>query len=353
VAGAPSLDPGASAIEGIERVVPGSALTVDVRGTNSSTRFWTFSPFWIPRELGFEAAQAEVRAVLRRTVTNRGVVVHATTPARRVLLEVLPLARPFEGPARVLGAPEILRAAASVDHPLALDRLAELTPVLLDRNGLRASDLGARELFGATPGAIEAWLHALARLLGSGARPAVLARAVTLGLPVDRALEEPVFVAEIASRAKSILGRWAGALPERARTAIARAAAQNGAAKEESSDPFIARRFLESESQELQAANAALAERGALAPFLDPSMIELVFSLPSRFFIADGRAMALLEGGLPIRAAAAGPPAPPPAWAEPWIARARSALDLDRRPSARSKLHRLAGLGVFLESLAR
>jgi hypothetical protein len=353
VRGELSLDPSASTLEGIERVVPGSALTIHGAGATSSRRFWSFSPFSIPRELPFEDAEEEVREALGRALTGAspGHGAPATSPAGRLLLELLPRARPIElepSPAEN-AANDLLRAASSMDHPVAFERLAEMAPMLLPDSGPRASDLGARELFGATPGAIRAWLSMLARLFGTGARGKVLARALSIGLPVDRALEDPILFSEIASAARSLGRRWSSALPERARAAVAPLLEDD--AKETVADPFVERRFLEAQSHELQAAHAALARSGALAPFLDPAVIELVFSLPSRFCVANGRAMPLILGGMPLPAAARGPSDAPPSWAEPWIARAISALDLERRPTGRSELHRLAGLGAFLESL--
>jgi hypothetical protein len=63
---------------------------------------------------------------------------------------------------------------------------------------------------------------------------------------------------------------------------------------------YVDRRFHETRDPHLITAQVELTRAGMAAPFLDPEVIELAFSLPDECFISDGRMMRVLAGGIPL-----------------------------------------------------
>lgn len=256
----------------------------------------------------------------------------------------------------------MLEAARLLEHPVALSRASEVA-LALAAPGDVAGDWGAREALGGTPGAVRAWLTALAGVFDATPSPRALRLVLQHGRGVDRALARsgaPVLNAALTAAAANVAHRWSRHLPPAlAERLVARLPSELPDAPEVervTGDPFTDRRFADVRSRELEALHAGLARararagRRLVAPFLEPEVIESVFSFPPAVFLAEGRTMRIAAGGEPI-ARSASQLAPAYPGDEAWIAEGARVLGLSRPEDPRA-LDRLAGFGLFAAALA-
>ena len=333
----------------IESIAPGTALVITAAGRAKRQPFSTFAPFDIPRGLSLPAATAELTSAVAESIEHaRFAQVAGDSPAAAMLARILD--------AGLLAATtdddRLDDAAAAAEHPLPYTALQRLT-TLDGATGDLATDWGAREALGGTITGAQAWLRSLAAVVERDPNPKNLALVLRHGVGVSRSLPEGGLAGALESAGTALALRWSASVPSRRlQEAVERRFDHPAASDVEpvTGDPFTDLRFAECRSRHLEVLHVAgrrlLAARGLalVAPFLDPAVVERIFSYPPGHFLGGGRTM-LLVGGEEVAETArqiAIEGAPPPRLLE-----AADALLGGPRPQSASRLDRWAGIGAW------
>lgn len=298
----------------VEAVPPGHAVVLQANGRKQDKRIWTFSPLVVPRELAAHEARAELDELLERAIGR----LEATTwlvgePAMTTFFDRRVPAKKKKTHAHLIthDADAILRAARHVELPVPLSRLLTLAKLVRDPGADLVLDWGAREALGGTGPAMRAWIRSIARAIDSSPRPRTFAAVARLAWPIDRRLGTPRLHRDVLDVGLTVARRWSGQLPGLVGRRLLPLLGPESeppvdAPDPVTSDPFVDWRFAETMDASMAAAHTAVVRlaktngRKAIAPFLAPEVIELLFSIPARYFVRDKRAMWLLDGGVPV-----------------------------------------------------
>jgi hypothetical protein len=285
-------DPEKSPYLDIEIVPPGTAFVVEAKGRNRRHRFWTFAPMAIPRRLPEADVRRELEAAVAKNIASAGLGPERIVDADPILRPWLVGHEPGPSEAPTLGA--LLTLAGQAEGPLpksALERAARLPAgraVIVDR--------GAIAGFGASANARAAVLSTLAQALELNPSPRLLAQVIAQGFGA----RSPELVPELAGVGGRVLDRWRRHLPpelDRRFQWLPAPSAPRVHSPVLTGSPFLDRRFAEMNDRTLEIELALLGRRGpVVAPFADPAVIELLFSVPPEHLCRDGRAYALIGG---------------------------------------------------------
>jgi glutamine amidotransferase-like protein len=348
------LDPGTEecAFDSIEAVPPGSSIAIDEHGRAKRRLFWTFTPLDHPREISIAEAERELERVVARAIARAGVgprpEVDAEPLARRLIATD---ARAGEecSPAE---DSSLLAAARLLDRPVPFTQIARIAS-RMGRDGDLVVDLGFREVFGATAGALAAYIEGFAIRLAAAPGRRTLLEMFARALPVDRALEGRAFHRSLEASAAIVARRWARRISPRTESLaerwIAAPTPREPPIPSYTGDAYVDRRFAEARDSSLLAAQAALVRgrAGRVAiPFLDPEVVELAFQLPPECFLEGDRMLRVVRGGI---STAIEPTTILPPIAMHTAAEALKAVD-HAPPLDPEALDRWAGLGLYLRS---
>jgi hypothetical protein len=317
----------------VHQLEPGSVL-IESRSGRRIEKYWTFTPFGVPRLLAEEEAQREVELLLLRSIDGE---VIAEPPASELFGGSSERRRDFSEKALA----DVYRA---IEWPVALSEAAEIA-VLMRSDRPLLIDLGMREVLGATETAMGAYVESVSAAISASPKPSTLVGVLRAARPIDRGLLRSRLVPSLVDHARGVGQRWKRHLPPAIAERISIGEPADSSVDPVTGDRWVDRRFAETLDPGLAARHRALAKvRRVVAPFLDLRLVELLFSLPKAHFIRDGRIMRAVRGGVPLHAYA--PPKIPsypddhPFRAAPrrWFYDLEMATDEDR----------WLGLGAFL-----
>jgi hypothetical protein len=246
-------------IEGGELLEPGVAATLEPSGRLQKRAFYSFSPLLVPRRMSREAAWTELDRALGRAIARR-------PAAERVAV----LAR------------DETRAAELLRHlPRLTTRVIIAEADQVPSAELLLSDLGARELFGETARGRSAFVLALSRAFEAEPSFGSLQRAFRLTARV--APRESA--SELTRAIDAVARRWSRHLPPKYN--LAQRSRPLDQVPEITGNAFVDHRYAQvTEAAMYERLRAAFraAEGRYFAPYLDPEVIETMFSLPPEYF---------------------------------------------------------------------
>ncbi len=285
--------------EGITALDPGAALTLS-RGGHRIDRFWTFTPFGTPRLLPEVEAQAEVEAAVGAALARapEGAELSGEALARVLVERASPSLHPIDH-LRDYGEPALREAYRRIAWPVALSDAAEVAALIGSDRPL-VTDLGMRQVMGATETALGAYVESLSAMFGSSPGPSALVGVLRAGVPIDRRLVRSRLAPSLIEGARRAGARWKRHLPP---ALASRIDLESGEPVVDpvTGDAYVDRRFAETLDPGLAARHRAIASaREVVAPFLDPGVVELLFSLPRPHFVHEGRIMRAVGGGIPM-----------------------------------------------------
>ena len=337
-------DRGHSAYVDVECVPPGEARVIERGGRTHVRPFWTYTPFNVPRAISIEDARRELDGLMPRFDEP------ATLLAEPPLAEFLATRYRTSRSTRRPDIDRTMSAIALADHPIRASK-AERVSNAIGADQAIVGDWGGREALGGTPSAVASWLVALAGVFERSPTPKNLSLCLEIGLPIDRALERRVLKGALADAAARVGYRWLRHVPPSlsgpVQARLRDPDATPGAFDPVTSDTFVDRRYAETCSRELEAELLALrraTEHPVVAPFMEPLVIEALFSWPPTHFISNARTMQFIGDGESITETASRVARNTPT---SWVDAAASFLGRSR-PDEASELDRWAGLGAFL-----
>jgi hypothetical protein len=292
------LPRGSTPFEGVSVLEPGAALIASRDGRRIE-RFWSFTPYAIPRLLPEADARAEVEAVVRACLSRAADAdLRAEAPALG-LLSRLTNARPASIE-RDFSEAALRDAYRRLAHPVPLSEAAEIAALVRSDRPL-VTDLGMREVMGATDTALGAYVESVSSAFGDSPRPSTLLGVLRAASPIDRRLARSRLVPSLIESAVQVGNRWKRHLPPALSSLISLDLPAAPIADPVTGDRFVDRRFAEALDPGLAARHRAIASvRPVIAPFLDPRSVELAFSLPKPHFIGEGRILRVVDGGAPL-----------------------------------------------------
>lgn len=309
-----------AAVADVEVVPPGQAVAITKTGRTKKLRLWTFSPLNVPRELSADAARAELDTVMTNALSklDRRTLIVGETATTAFLSRFVPSERKRTAETFTSQDPHaILRTAVTLDVPIPLTRLMTLTKLLKEPGMDLVFDWGARESLGGTEASMRAWVRSIARAIDATPTISTAVKAVRLAWPVDRRLGTPRLPRNLANVGASVARRWARQLPgvvgQRVTSALPEPPPDTLAVEPVTGDPFVDLRFAEAMDPSLAVTYTAAVRlagmygRRVVAPFLSEASVELLFSIPARYFVRDKMAMWIMDGGVPVE-----PPVVPP-----------------------------------------
>ncbi|MEQ9504191.1 MAG: hypothetical protein RIT81_45470 [Deltaproteobacteria bacterium] len=346
----------------VEVVPPGHAVVIYESGRKRERTVWSFAPRNVPREMPAHEARAELDDLLETSLARiKNDVALVGEPALTTFLDRRLAAKKRRAHAQFVttDADAILRAARHVELPVPLSRLLALAKLLRDPGTDLVFDWGAREALGGTGPAMRAWIRAVAHALDRDPGSKAIVDLLRLAWPVDRRLGTPRLHRDVLDVGRGVARRWSKRLPGVVQRRVAGYLDEAPSdAPSWTTDVFVDHRFAETTDATLSAAHTALIRlaqtngRRAVVPFLARDVIELLFSIPTRYFVRDRRAMWLLDGGVPIE--------PPPIVAAPdaltlrlddWLSSASTTLHGAPAEGAdRATLDRWLGLAAWVFS---
>jgi hypothetical protein len=337
------LPRGSTPFAGVSSLEPGAALIASRSGQRTE-RFWTFTPFAIPRLLAEEDARAEIEAAIRASVGAAEAELSAEAPALGLLSRLTgarPIDRRFD-----FGEAELRDAYRRLAWPVPLSEAAEVAALLRSDRPL-VTDLGMREVMGATETALGAYVESMSTAFGESPRPSTLLGVLRAASPIDRRLVRSRLLPSLLDGALIAGNRWKRHLPPALASRISIDLPAEPIADPVTGDRYVDRRFAEALDPALAARHRALASaRPVIAPFLDPRLVELAFSLPRPHFVGEGRILRAVDGGVPL-APFAKPKLPRYPDDHPYRSRPRRLLsELERNADE----DRWLGLGAFLSA---
>jgi hypothetical protein len=281
-------------LRGVAQLAPGSVL-IETRGGRKIERFWTFSPFGIPRLLPEEEAQRDLEQAIAGS--ERELTLIAEPPALELLASRFPRASVVER-RWDFGEDAIARAYRAIAWPVTLSEAAEIA-ALLGSNQPLVTDLGMREVLGATETGMGAYVESISAKVGASPSPATLAGVLREAGPIDRRLSRSRLLPSLVEHARIVGNRWKRHLPPLIAERVSIDDPPPAVFEPVTGDRFVDRRFAETLDPGLAARHRAIATgRPVIAPFLDPAVVELLLSLPKPHFVYEGRMMRVVRGGI-------------------------------------------------------
>jgi hypothetical protein len=281
----------------VSQLSPGSVL-IESRAGRKVERFWTFSPFGVPRLLPEAEAQRELERAMPGD-PEREVELVAERPLSELLLARFPRALAMDR-RWDFDPPSIARAYRAIAWPVALSEAAEIAALMRSDRPL-VTDLGMREVLGATETGMAAYVESISAAIGASPSPSTLVGVLREAGPIDRRLSRSRLLPSLVEHARIVGNRWKRHLPPLIAERVSIAEPARSVVEPVTGDRFVDRRFAETLDPGLGARHRAIASvRQVIAPFLDPAVIELLFSLPKPHFVHEGRMMRIVRGGVPL-----------------------------------------------------